>query len=69
MKKVVTFRKEFPRCKDISARKQMAKEELDSWVGYLESRKADLPDPEYQINEKDLSLLRENFDRLKVIFI
>ena len=43
----------------------MAKEEIDAWTGYLEARKSDLPRPEYAIDEKELSLLKENFDRFK----
>ena len=43
----------------------MAKEEFDLWAGYLETRKQALPDPDYRIEDKDLSLLRENFDRFK----
>jgi hypothetical protein len=35
MKKVVNYRVEFPKMKDFSARKELAKEELDAWVGYL----------------------------------
>lgn len=66
MKKVVRFRKEFPKCPDVSAKREMAKEELDSWVGYMESRKEDLPNPDFTIEEKEYSLLKENFDRLKV---
>jgi len=62
---LLRIRKEFPRCKDVQARKQMAKEEFDLWHGYLEARKAVLPSPDYHIEDKDLSLLRENFDRFK----
>jgi hypothetical protein len=43
----------------------MAKEEFDAWYGYLEARKQTLPKPDYAIDEKELSLLRENFDRFK----
>lgn len=35
MKKMVQFRKEFPKCNDREARKQMAKEEFDAWYGYM----------------------------------
>ncbi len=65
MKKLVLIRKEFPKTKDVSARKEMAKEELSHWAGYLEARRAALPKPDYHIDEKDLSLLRDNFDRFK----
>jgi hypothetical protein len=65
MKKLILIRKEFPKTKDVSARKEMAKEELGHWTGYLEARRAALPKPEYHIDEKDLSLLRDNFDRFK----
>jgi hypothetical protein len=65
MSSLLPIRKEFPRSKDVQARKQMAKEEFDLWNGYLETRKAVLPSPDYHIEEKDLSLLRENFDRFK----
>lgn len=44
----------------------MAKEEFDSWYSYLDSRRQDLPKPDYEIDPKDLSMLRENFDRFKV---
>ena len=44
----------------------MAPEELSHWCQYLESRKEDLPKPDYEIDEKELSKLRENFDRFKV---
>ena len=65
LSKVMPIRKEFPKTKDITARKQMAKEEYDAWSSYLEVRKLALPNPEFVIDEKDLSLLRENFDRFK----
>lgn len=44
----------------------MAKEEFDAWYGYLEARKEDLPKPDFEIDAKDLSLVKENFDRFKV---
>jgi hypothetical protein len=47
--KVVPIRKEFPKTKDVTARKQMAKEEFDAWNDYLELRKAALPKPDYEI--------------------
>ena len=62
---MLPLRKEFPKTKDVSARKQIAKEEFDAWTGYLEVRKEQLPKPDYHIDEKDLSLVRENFDRFK----
>lgn len=65
MGKLLPIRKEFPKTKDFLARKQMAKEEFDAWHAYLESRKLVLPKPEFEIDEKNLSLLRENFDRFK----
>jgi hypothetical protein len=37
----------------------MAKEEFDAWNGYLQSRKEDLPMPDYEIEEKDYTLLKE----------
>lgn len=45
----------------------MAKEEFDAWYNYLQARKEDLPKPDYEIDPKDLSMIRENFDRFKVI--
>jgi len=63
--KLLPLRREFPKTKEVAARKQMAKEEFDLWTGYLETRKQALPDPDYRIEDKDLSLLRENFDRFK----
>ena len=65
MGKLLPLRREFPKTRDVAARQQMAKEEFDLWTGYLESRKLALPDPDYRIEDKDLSLLRENFDRFK----
>ena len=47
----------------------MAKEEFDAWYEYLQGRKEDLPKPEFEIEQKDLSQVRENFDRFKVRFI
>jgi hypothetical protein len=47
----------------------MAKVEFDAWNGYLESRKEDmLPLTDFEIEDKDLSLFKENFDRFKVKF-
>lgn len=59
------IRKEFPKTKDISARKEMAKQEFDSWNLYLQERKADLPKPDYEIDQKEFSMIKENFDRFK----
>ena len=44
----------------------MAKEEFDAWHGYLQSRKEDLPEHDFTIDEHDYGLLKENFDRFKV---
>jgi hypothetical protein len=63
LKKVVPLRKEFPKTKDVTARKQIAKEEFDAWNGYLEIRRAALPKPDYEIDQKDYSLIKEHFDR------
>lgn len=63
LKKVVPLRKEFPKTKDVTARKQIAKEEFDAWNGYLEIRKANLPKPDYEIDQKDFSMIKEHFDR------
>ena len=65
LQKVVPIRKEFPKCKDVQARKQMAKEEFDAWNDYLEIRRQALPKPDFEIEQKDLSLLKEHFDRSK----
>lgn len=43
----------------------MAKEEFEAWNGYMELRRAVLPKPDFAIDEKELSLLKENFDRFK----
>lgn len=43
----------------------MAKEEFDAWNEYLEIRREALPKPDFEIDQKDLSLVREQFDRLK----
>lgn len=67
MKKVIQYRKEFPKIKDIKGRKEMAKAEFDAWHTYLQERKSDLPMPDYDIDPKDFSLLKDNFDRFKVI--
>jgi hypothetical protein len=63
LKKVVPLRKEFPKTKDVTARKQIAKEEFVAWTGYLEIRRAALPKPDYEIDQKDYSLIKEHFDR------
>ena len=60
------YRNEFPRITDLEGRKQMAKEEFDAWDNYLQERKQDLPKPDFEIEDKDLSLVKENFDRFKV---
>jgi len=65
LKKVVNFRAEYHKIKDLSARKELAKEEFDAWNGYLEGRKQDLPMPDYDIEPKHLSYIKENFDRFK----
>ena len=65
MKKVVNLRAEYQKIKDLSARKEIAKEEFDAWHGYLEGRKEDLPKPEYDIEPQYLSFIKENFDRFK----
>lgn len=62
---ITPIRKEWGKTKDLEGRKQMAKEEFDAWNGYLEARKSDLPKPDFVIDDKDLSLLRDNFDRFK----
>jgi hypothetical protein len=67
MKKLVQYRTEFPKIKDVEGRKQIAKEEFDAWFGYLEARREDMPKPEYEIDSKNLGLLRDNFDRFKVM--
>lgn len=67
VKKVVPLRTAFGKCSDKQAKKEMAKEEFDAWFGYLESRKEELPETEYVIDEQDYGLLKENFDRFKVI--
>lgn len=59
------IRKEFPKTKDVTARKQMAKEEFDAWNGYLEVRRTVLPAPDFQIDQKDFSMIKEHFDRQK----
>jgi hypothetical protein len=41
----------------------MAKEEFDAWNGYLELRRATLPKPDYEIEQKDFSMIKEHFDR------
>jgi len=43
----------------------MAKEEFDAWTSYMEERRSVLPKPDYEIDQKDFSLLKEHFDRLK----
>ncbi len=66
LKKLVVYRNEFPKIKEIEGRKQIAKEEFDAWHEYLQSRKEDLPKPDFEIEDKDLSKVREIFDRNKV---
>jgi hypothetical protein len=46
----------------------MAKEEFDAWHEYFEGRREDLPKPDFDIEQHNLSLIKENFDRFKVIF-
>lgn len=65
MKKITPLRKEFPKSKDQEARKQMAKEEFTAWTNYLEERRSALPKPDYEIDQKDFSLIKEHFDRFK----
>lgn len=43
----------------------MAKEEFTAWTGYLEERRAVLPKPDFEIEQKDFSLIKEHFDRFK----
>jgi hypothetical protein len=66
MKTILPLRKDFAKSRELSARKQIAKAEFDAWFAYLQSRKDDLPKPDYEIDEKELSMLKENFDRFKV---
>jgi hypothetical protein len=44
----------------------MAKEEFDAWHEYFEGRREDLPKPDFDIEQHNLSLIKENFDRFKV---
>jgi hypothetical protein len=50
LKKVLPIRKEFPKTKDVSARKEMAKEEFNAWNGYLEIRRSALTKPDWEID-------------------
>ena len=43
----------------------MAKEEFEAWNAYLEARKLDLPKPDFEIDQKDFSMIKEHFDRQK----
>lgn len=65
LQKVVPLRKEFPKTKDVKARKEMAKEEFDTWYAYHQARKVALPKPDFEIDEKEFSLIKEQFDRFK----
>ena len=67
MKKLLPLRVEFPEAKDSESRKEMAKEEFDAWQQYIKQRKSELPQPDFAIEPKDFSLIKENFDRFKVI--
>ena len=69
LKTVMPLRREFPKVKDMDARKQMAKAEFDAWYKYLQERKQDLPKPDYEMDPKDLSQVKENFDRFKVTLL
>lgn len=53
--------------KTLEGRKQIAAEEFSAWTGYLEHRKQFIQEehPEAKINPKTLSLLKDQFDRLK----
>ena len=43
----------------------MAKEEFNAWNGYLEIRRSALTKPDWEIDQKDFSLIKEHFDRQK----
>lgn len=43
----------------------MAKEEFDAWYSYHQARKEALPKPDFEIDEKEFSLIKEQFDRFK----
>lgn len=64
---MVPLRSDFRRETSSEARKQIAEVEFQAWKHYLSSRKeqiaAELPD--FHINDKTKSLLKEQFDRLK----
>lgn len=66
MKKLIKYRREFPKIRDTQGRKEMAKEEFDAWHSYLIERRADLPASDFSIEPNDLSAVREIFDRCKV---
>jgi hypothetical protein len=47
---LIPIRTEFPKSKDVQARREMAKEEFDAWSNYLEGRKLVLPKPDFEID-------------------
>ena len=62
IKQIVPIRRAFRLEKDISARKEMAREEVSAWNTYVEARKQQIKDEdmkEFQIEEMTLSLLKE----------
>ena len=50
MKILVRLRQEYPKNRDLQAKKQIAKEEFDAWNGYLDSRREDSPKPDFEID-------------------
>ena len=61
------LRSDFRRCYTAEGRTEIASAELAAWTGYLASRKEQIAAemPEWQMDPKTKSLLKEQFDRLK----
>jgi len=67
MREVVEIRKQYTKASSVDERKELAKREMDAWTSYQDHRREILKKKkEYEIDEKQLALLRDNFDRFKV---
>lgn len=67
VKTVAPLRQKFRKERSLAGRVQIAAAEFGAWKGYLDSRKEQIASemPEYHIDPKTLSMLKDQFDRLK----
>ena len=67
VQKVVPLRKAFRAEPSVAGRNEIASEEFNAWMSYLNSRKSQITAemPDFQIEAKTKILLKEQFDRLK----